>query len=830
MTNKPLKEASVNSNRPTIALCMIAKDKADIIERALDSTLHKGQPVFDYYCLVDTGSSDKTVEVFKTWVYKNGAFGDVQEKEVGKDYRYVEVNGEKILADFAKARNDSFNIARKFKADWAFWMDTDDILVGGEHIQELAKIATKKGHNQIGMIYNYHKVGNVKTVTQRRERMLSLNVPGKWVERVHENYVMDKPEDSSIMFVDHIYLDHLRTAFEAKATSRRNNLIMKEDLEEKGLDGISDKMLRDLAYDHWEHQEWNEAIELYERYLQRIEKLPNLNPEAIYTVYTKLSRAYMNSAQMEQAIAQAMKSMTIMPERPEAYLILAEAYGNMTLWDDAVHFADKVLEIGIPRTISPINEAEFNIIPLRIKMQAMRARGKYKEAQKIATKLLSIVPDNAQFKAEYDSLSDNILTKSAVTAIAQLTKFYIENNKGKEVDKILTAIPLEIKDQSMIRELIKEIKHEHKRKTKSYKLSGKKKISIYAGPHYEAWNGHSDKEKGIGGSEGMTIQMARELALLGNDVTVYNECRADDGEIFDGVKYVDHNKWQTTEDADVFISLRNPTVFKRLPLITAKKQYLWLHDTTYGMQEKSNFYAPNKVIVLSEYHKEIIKQNHGIKDDDQFYITRNALNKNALEYADKSKVKRQPYKLIYASSYDRGLDHALRMFPAIKKSVPEAELHVFYGWNTFDAMMKMRRNTPTAEYMARMKEEIEELLQQDGVVHHGRVSQNELYKEFASSDVWFYPTEFTEISCITAMQAQALGAVPVTTPVAALRETVSSKYGVKTTLDQIQETVIYYLQNRTELEKKRKPMIEWARKEYDINSLAKEWDKLFNED
>jgi hypothetical protein len=44
----------------------------------------------------------------------------------------------------------------------------------------------------------------------------------------------------------------------------------------------------------------------------------------------------------------------------------------------------------------------------------------------------------------------------------------------------------------------------------------------------------------------------------------------------------------------------------------------------------------------------------------------------------------KPFKMLYASSPDRGLEHLLRMWPQIKEKIPGAELHFCYGWNMFD--------------------------------------------------------------------------------------------------------------------------------------------------
>ncbi len=84
---------------------------------------------------------------------------------------------------------------------------------------------------------------------------------------------------------------------------------------------------------------------------------------------------------------------------------------------------------------------------------------------------------------------------------------------------------------------------------------------------------------------------------------------------------------------------------------------------------------------------------------------------------------RNNYRIIWSSSYDRGLDILLKMWPDIKKAVPEAELHVFYGWQLFEFFY---RNNP--ERMAWMGK-VNELMKQDGVTHHGRVPQHELKEE-----------------------------------------------------------------------------------------------------
>lgn len=189
---------------------------------------------------------------------------------------------------------------------------------------------------------------------------------------------------------------------------------------------------------------------------------------------------------------------------------------------------------------------------------------------------------------------------------------------------------------------------------------------------------------------------------------------------------------------------------------------------------------------------------------------------------------RNPKAVIFTSSYDRGLEHLLRIWPDVKKAVPEAELHIFYGWDLF---VRFNQNNPAS--MA-WKARVDELMNQEGVTHHGRVPQKELVPWIEQCGVWAYPTHFYEISCISAMKAQCYGAIPVVINYAALRTTV--QHGVKVdgdiydkdVRDKYKEELIKML-NNPDQEKIRKPMMKWAKKEFPWSKVATNWIKEFKE-
>ncbi len=103
---------------PTIALCMIVKNE----EQFLDECLASVQDAVDEICIVDTGSTDRTLDIAR----KHGA-------KIG----FFEWTG-----DFATARNKSIEMAT---SDWILILDADEHITE-ESKKELRRISREKQH------------------------------------------------------------------------------------------------------------------------------------------------------------------------------------------------------------------------------------------------------------------------------------------------------------------------------------------------------------------------------------------------------------------------------------------------------------------------------------------------------------------------------------------------------------------------------------------------------------------------------------------------------------------------------------------------------------
>lgn len=186
--------------------------------------------------------------------------------------------------------------------------------------------------------------------------------------------------------------------------------------------------------------------------------------------------------------------------------------------------------------------------------------------------------------------------------------------------------------------------------------------------------------------------------------------------------------------------------------------------------------------------------------------------------------------IIYTSSYDRGLEHLLKIFPEVKAAEPTAELHIFYGWDLFTRFY--RDNPASMAWKAKM----DEMMKADGITHHGRVPQTAMKEWIEKAGIWAYPTHFGEISCISAMKAQAWGAIPVVVNYAALETTVAFGKKIdgdiyeKETQDMFKEALIEALKDDKWQDAIRPEMMKWARNQFAWEKVAQQWTAEFNND
>lgn len=147
----------------TISLCMIVKNEEDVLGRCLESI----KDLVDEINIIDTGSTDQTIEIAKK--YTDRVF-------------FFEWTGK-----FTDARNESFKYATK---DYILYLDADDVLLEEDREKfKLLKETLNPVVDSVSMFYNAgtDEFGNV-TLQYRRNRLLKRSRNFKWKGDCH-NYL-----------------------------------------------------------------------------------------------------------------------------------------------------------------------------------------------------------------------------------------------------------------------------------------------------------------------------------------------------------------------------------------------------------------------------------------------------------------------------------------------------------------------------------------------------------------------------------------------------------------------------------------------------------------
>jgi glycosyltransferase involved in cell wall biosynthesis len=311
-----------------------------------------------------------------------------------------------------------------------------------------------------------------------------------------------------------------------------------------------------------------------------------------------------------------------------------------------------------------------------------------------------------------------------------------------------------------------------------------RRIFITHGTHFEKWDVRTPDERGIGQSETANIELAWRMAARGWDVTCYAPIPDDAPREWRGTH------WRTMEEIDYsqqgyWIIFRQPELLDNFHGWQTD-QYLSLcsQDEDYpGRWNEARVAKLDTLFALCEAHKRSLEADHpglkgkvkvaanGIKmelirdAEEEFALTNSAVDEGT--FPPQMRVSRDPHRIMWASSPDRGLLRLLKIFKRLREWIPDASLYIAYGFNNIEKLVAMG---PQFQWMQKAKDEIMNEAEQPGVHWLGRIPQPQLMREWLKTGIICYPTLFRETYCSSHCEAMALGAIPVCSPVWALGE------------------------------------------------------------
>lgn len=340
----------------------------------------------------------------------------------------------------------------------------------------------------------------------------------------------------------------------------------------------------------------------------------------------------------------------------------------------------------------------------------------------------------------------------------------------------------------------------------------------------------------VGGSETALVEVARGLARLGHRVVVVAHPGERAGE-FDGVEYVDvrSSHWRTRDDIDVTVIFRQlPHAFRKTP---GKLRLLWAHDhlgiypelppsTRRRLLEIA--WRPGHavfgravpgVVAVSRWLADCFVRFAGWPAE-RVWVIPNGIDGTLFSareaMAEASAAPRRGHRVVYTSVPERGLELLVRrILPEVWRHVPEVRLDVF-SYRPLDAYRSL-------------------LDGDDRVRFRGGLAKADLAKALQDFDLWLYPTDFPETSCIAAMEAQAAGLPAVSSRRYALVETirdgetgvlVAGPVGSRDYVDSFARAVVQLLEQGERRRTMGRMASRWILERFTWDRVARAWSDL----
>lgn len=644
--------------------------------------------------------------------------------------------------DFGDKRNV---VHKNVTGDYYVRLDADDAF-GNGCAKDIRKIAEESLANDISVVYGYYNYsrdewGNTNAA-QWREVLIRNTDNLFWNKKIHENLLPKNPANHKIDIHDGLVIDHLIDDHHTEKSLQRNIVyLLKEYNEDK--ENADPRTVAYLGRMLAGIRQFDKAIYFLEKHIQK-----SGWDEDRYMSWCQLADCYLHKENFDQATAAAFEALQECPDYPDAYLKLHDIYFNQEKWDKAEHWGRIGLLKPVPKNFMMIDPSAYGWRPILSMAFTLFQNNKFDEALKMFYLAKKDVP-GLDFVTQNEGMFVKAVEhKKFMEHFLATINFLKDKDEENKIPILLEAVPKEFDEN----EIIIKLRH-HYSEPKQW---GDKTVCIFALNSLTDWSPKS-VDGGIGGSEEAVIYLSKELVALGWDVTVFNNCGEQAG-VYDGVTYKHILNFSPKDHYNILISWRS-NIFESN--VQAKKRIVWLHDMPNIKLEDDNIKKVDKFVLLSKYHASLLPSN---VPAEKVFISTNGIN--ASDFVGLGDIKREPHRCIYASSYNRGLEQLLLMWPDVRKAVPDAELHIYYGWDTYDSFSKMGFVKDGG-----FKKKMIDLMCQPGVTDHGRVGHKELLKEYAKSGVFAYPCSYPgEINCIALTKAIACGCKVVTNDFAVMGE------------------------------------------------------------
>ncbi len=304
---------------PRISLCMIVKNE----EKKLARALSWGKDVLWEKVIVDTGSTDRTVELAESLGARVCHFTWID--------------------DFAAARNFALEQAR---GEWILTLDADEYPApkAEEYLLSLAKRLEEGNYDGVHAgILELDNQGNIMTRSSRIR--LFRNTPQlRYRRRIHEQLGFTDGREMRLANVDEkvafFHDGYVGEAQAAKQRSGRNLRLLKQELA----DHLGDyEIMGYLGDEYIGYGDEKQARQWYRRSVEHMpEKLPPSDPRSAWT-FSSLIAMYTAEGNQEQAKQMYERAVRLQPEDADFDYVMGMYHVKAGHWEEGVRYLSQGL-------------------------------------------------------------------------------------------------------------------------------------------------------------------------------------------------------------------------------------------------------------------------------------------------------------------------------------------------------------------------------------------------------------------------------------------------------------------------------------------------------
>ena len=394
----------------TLSLCMIVKDEEEMLPRCLAAVA----PAVDEIVVVDTGSSDRTVEIAESF---------------GARVIHFEWTG-----DFAAARNVSFDAAT---CDWVMYLDADEVLLSDD--APALRALTGRVWREAFYLVETNFTGDLEnrtTITHNALRVFRNRPEYRFEGRIHEQLAHNLPRsvperiEATQVRVEHYgYLGVVR---DAKDKSKRNL----ELLERQAAEGDDSPFLHyNLGSEYLAVEDVHEALDHLTRAWDAVKAGPDLHHSPfVYPLAFRRVRALRLAGRLEEADAGAREGLALFPGFTDLVFERAlAAYDGKDLTRAAV-LLEKCIEMGDGPSRYTSIAGYGSYVALMQLAQVQRERAQHEEAEELLIRCLHEYPafvtaagSLAETMLETDATPDEVLEamEEHVSALTPTVRFLV---------------------------------------------------------------------------------------------------------------------------------------------------------------------------------------------------------------------------------------------------------------------------------------------------------------------------------------------------------------------------------------------------------------------